>query len=409
MNILFLDQYSELGGGQRCLLDVMPAIEQRGWRAHAAIPGNGPLRELLRARNVDVEDIPCGSYRSGSKSAADILRFSRDLPRQVRVIRGLLDREPFDLVYVNAARLLPAVALAAGSRVPVLFHVHFPIYGSAARLAGWSIRRTNATVVGCCRFVTKSLQRYIPRGRLRVVANGAADLGFQERSFGDKGRWRIGVVGRIAPEKGQVEFLRAAALLAPQFPGLRFVICGAPLWAARSYFDEVRRLASTLPVDFLDWQDDVAPVLAQLDMLVVPSGQEGMPRIILEAFSAGLPVVAFPVCGIPEAIEDEATGFLVPDASPQGLAGRIAGLISGDAGKLGTVALNARHEWERCYTVATYRNEIGALIEDLVGVSPQEEYRSHVNIPACLTGRGYSPAREGREQSREIASLRLRR
>ena len=46
MNILFLDQFSDLGGAQRCLLDLLPAVIERGWRAHVAAPGEIALLEL---------------------------------------------------------------------------------------------------------------------------------------------------------------------------------------------------------------------------------------------------------------------------------------------------------------------------------------------------------------------------
>jgi glycosyltransferase involved in cell wall biosynthesis len=373
MNILFLDQFSELGGGQRCLLDLLPALEERGWRAHAAVPGNGPLIGLLRSRNVGVDLIPCGPYRSGSKSVADILRFPWDVWRQARVIRGLLRRQSFDLIYVNGARLLPAAVVAGRGRIPILFHVHFPIHGYAARLAGFSIRQAGVSVAACCRYVAQPLRRYVARGRLRVIANGIPDTGFRERSFGAGGCWRIGVIGRIAPEKGQKKFLQAAALLAAEFPGARFVICGAPFWAARNHLNEVQALAHGLPVEFMDWQDDVAPVLAGLDLLVIPSAQEGMPRILLEAFSAGLPVVAFPASGIPEAIEDGVTGFLVPESSPEALAARIQDLIRGDPERLARVARDARDEWRRRYTVGRYRDEIISLLQDLVSDRQAED------------------------------------
>jgi glycosyltransferase involved in cell wall biosynthesis len=112
----------------------------------------------------------------------------------------------------------------------------------------------------------------------------------------------------------------------------------------------------------MDWQDDVAPVLAGLDLLVIPSVQEGMPRILLEAFSAGVPVVATP----PEAIEDEVTGFLVPESFPESFARRISDLMTGDPERLARVARNARDEWRRRYTVARYRDEIISLLQDLV-------------------------------------------
>ena len=71
MNVLFLDQFSELGGAQRCLLDLLPEILERGWSATAALPGAGPLVGLLRDWQVPVQQIPCGPYESGSKSFTD--------------------------------------------------------------------------------------------------------------------------------------------------------------------------------------------------------------------------------------------------------------------------------------------------------------------------------------------------
>src|ERR1700723_729834 len=184
----------------------------------------------------------------------------------------------------------------------MLFHAHHCIEQSNARyVERLALRRS--TVAACCGAVAQSLR--IPEDRVHVIPNGTADLGFVERRFD---ALRIGIVGRISPEKGQVEFLRAAAVL----NGARFVVCGAPLFGDHDYYNEVLRLAAGLPVEFLDWQDDVGAVMRDLDILIIASKQEGMPRVLLEAFSAGLPVVAFPVGGIPEVIEDEITGFLAP-------------------------------------------------------------------------------------------------
>jgi glycosyltransferase involved in cell wall biosynthesis len=356
MNVLFLDQFSELGGAQRCLLDLLPAIEERGWRASAALPGSGPLVEALRARHVDVHEIPCGPYQSGRKSLPDVVRFMRDLRSQVSVLRSL----NFDLLYVNGPRLLVAAAIALDGRAPVLFHAHSRIPpGLLSSIAGWSIRRMNAAVIAC----SSSVAPNVPRDKLSVIANGTPDLGFRERSFN---HWRIGIIGRISPEKGQTEFLRAAAILAPQFPEVRFVICGAPILPAGNYFDTVRELAKGLPVELLGWREDVAPVLAELDLLAIPSTAEGMPRVLLEAFSAGVPVVAFPVGGIPEVIADMETGFLVPEKTSGALAGRMREIMLLGQAPLQTIAANARRAWERLYTVENYRKNVTDLMERLV-------------------------------------------
>lgn len=350
-----------MGGAQRCLLDLMPAIEERGWNARAAIPARGPLAALLRSRGVGVDEIKCGPYRSEKKSASDLLQFAADVPRQTAKIADLLDQSATDLVYVNGPRLLIAAALAARGKVPLLFHAHHRVGQRSARyVEGLALRRSGGVVAACCDAVAQSLRSFAPAGRIHVVPNGTADLGFVERGF-EKRERRVGIIGRIGVEKGQAEFLRAAAALVEGGSHARFVICGAPLFGDRGYYDQVLRLASGLPVEFLDWQEDVGGVMRDLDVLVIPSRHEGMPRVLLEAFSAGLPVVAFPVGGIPEVIEDGATGFLAAD-----LAATLREVLEADPEKLRTVAANARREWEQHYTVARYRERITTLMEQCV-------------------------------------------
>lgn len=360
MNVLFLDQYSVLGGAQQCLLDLLPGIEERGWSARAAVPPGGPLVEILRGRGMRVDEIRCGPYGNGHKSGADVVQFAADVPRQRAAISELIRGSRTDLVYVNGPRLLVAAALATRGRVPMLFHAHHRIaQGSARYVEGMALRRAVAMIAACCDAVARPLRELVPDERVHVIPNGTADLGFAERKAGNQRR--IGVIGRIAPEKGQAAFLEAAARLLQRGVDARFVICGAPLFGDGNYYNEVLRLAAGLPVEFLDWQDDVGAVMRNLDLLVIPSKQEGMPRVLLEAFCVGVPVVAFAVGGIPEVIENRVTGFLADD-----LATTLEEVLKADSQVLQGIALDARREWERRYTVGTYRERITNLMEQAV-------------------------------------------
>jgi glycosyltransferase involved in cell wall biosynthesis len=379
VKILFLDQFSEMGGGQRVLLDFVDAVVGRGWTAHVLVPGSGPLVEQLRARDVPVEHIPCGPYRSGGKSPADFLRFARDVRQQVREIDNRLRQERFDLIYVNGPRLLSAATRAVRDRAPVWFHAHSRIQQAyAVRAAGSSIRKVDATVVACSKSAAEPLRRYIAPGKLHVIPNGTPDLGFRPRGFG--GAWTVGVVGRVSPEKGQMDFLQAIALLKPEFPRVRFIVCGAPILPARKYFDRVQTLARSLNVELSGWREDIASVFSELDLLVVPSKEEAMGRVLVEAFSAGVPVVAFPVGGIPEVIIDGETGFLVSETTPQALAGRIRKLLNGDAETLQKIACNARRAWEQRYTVTAFQQRITNLMARVVSVW-QAEHRTAAPLP----------------------------
>src|SRR5712671_5967047 len=109
----------------------------------------------------------------------------------------------------------------------------------------------DATVVACSNSAAEPLLPYVQGGNLHIIPNGAPDLGFCERRFDKAADWTIGVVGRISPEKGQLQFLDAVALLKPEFPRLRFVLIGTVSWSAQKYFDRVQARARDLNVELL--------------------------------------------------------------------------------------------------------------------------------------------------------------
>src|SRR5262249_958426 len=148
MNILFLDQFSDLGGAQRCLLDLLPAVRERGWRPHVAAPGYGDLRARSVALGAEFYSIRCGPYESGRKSPGDLGRVATELPLLARAIARLVRDTRADIVYVNGPRLLPAASLSAP---PMVFHCHSYLKQPyAAALAGISL--ANAHIIGSCNF-----------------------------------------------------------------------------------------------------------------------------------------------------------------------------------------------------------------------------------------------------------------
>ena len=367
VNILFLDQFSDLGGAQQCLLDLIPAVRARGWQAFCGVPGDGPFTAKLRELGVEVSPISCGPYASGRKSLRDVWRFARQLPRLAGEITQLAESARADLIYVNGPRVLPAAARAAGGRWPLVYHCHSRPAGQyAISLVARALRRADADVIACSRFAAEPFAG----SNVHVVYNGVSAGKPRHRQTPP---WRIGVIGRISPENGQAEFLQAARMLSERVPGLHFVVCGAPLFAnsaARKYAAGLSPLASGLPVEFLGWRDDVSAVLADLDVLVTPSiGNPGAPRVILEAFAAGVPVVAFACGGIPELVADGETGFLIKPQNPHALATRLEELLRHPA-SLHEAARRALAIWKLRFTVERYQQEIVAVLETLTRVSP---------------------------------------
>jgi glycosyltransferase involved in cell wall biosynthesis len=133
-------------------------------------------------------------------------------------------------------------------------------------------------------------------------------------------------LGRLGKRKGIYDLLEAAALLKSE--NIRFVLAGDGDIEQVNQHIANHGLASNVSV--LGWvsPDKVVALLRDADIYALPSYDEGLPMGILEAMSAGLPVVTTPIGGIPEAVADNDNGFLVRPGDCAGLAERLKRLAS---------------------------------------------------------------------------------
>ncbi len=136
----------------------------------------------------------------------------------------------------------------------------------------------------------------------------------------------VGTVGRLVPIKGQEWLLKAAPSVLIEFPEAYFVIIGdGPMLGGLGQL--AAKLGIGLRVVFLGAREDVSECLAALDLFVLPSLNEGMGRVLLEAMAVGCAVVATRVGGIPDIVTDGATGLLVPPRDDRALAEAILTLL----------------------------------------------------------------------------------
>jgi glycosyltransferase involved in cell wall biosynthesis len=296
-------------------------------------------------------------------------RFLGGIPKLAGEIRTLAARIDAGLVYINGPRLVPAAALA-GLRAPVLFHAHsFIGPGALRRVIGIALRKANAQVVGSCEFVADPWRSYVLREGFSIVYNGVTGPA-ELPAAGASRPPTVGCIGRIAPEKGQLKFLQAAGIIHAAIPDSRFIVYGAALFddpAVLRYDARVRAAAAGLPVDFPGWIPDVYAELANLDLLLVPSaGHEGTTRVILEAFAAGVPVVAFRSGGIPEVVDAGLDGYLAGDVEE--MARLSIDLLTGPPERRASLSEAARQTWLRRFTKERYHDQ---LLQCLCGAAQQ--------------------------------------
>lgn len=167
--------------------------------------------------------------------------------------------------------------------------------------------------------------------RVRVIPNGCDATVFRR---GDRAAARaaLGVpadaelvlyVGRLVPEKGLRELVAAARSLCAQRPRLRLVLLGqGPM---HDELTDVAAGSDALPIDLPGALPpiDVARWMTAADIVTLPSYSEGHPNVIVEALACGRPVVATPVGGIPEVVDDD-SAILVPARDSGALATGLA-------------------------------------------------------------------------------------
>lgn len=167
----------------------------------------------------------------------------------------------------------------------------------------------------------------------QVIAGSGVDVErFAPRARPD-GAPTVVLAARLLWDKGVAEFVEAARRLRRRGVAARFWVVGSPDPGNPRSIPE-RQISAWRdegPVEFLGHQDDMPAILRQAHVAVLPSYHEGVPKFLLEAAAAGLPLVASDIPGCREVVQSEINGLLVPPRDPAALAAALGRLI-GDAG-----------------------------------------------------------------------------
>ncbi|MDQ1330095.1 MAG: hypothetical protein QG578_358 [Thermodesulfobacteriota bacterium] len=178
--------------------------------------------------------------------------------------------------------------------------------------------------------------RIAPMDKFSVVHSGIRLDGFSDppvdpavirRKLGipEKGLV-IGTAGRHAAVKGQRYLIEAAVNITEAKPDTMFVFLGAGE-LSEELEDMALKLGVMEKVKFPGWRPDVAEVMSVFDLFVLPSLNEGMGRVLVEAMALGKPVVASNVGGIPDLVDHGKTGYLVPPGDVRSLSAAICDII----------------------------------------------------------------------------------
>jgi glycosyltransferase involved in cell wall biosynthesis len=348
--VVYLNSAAGVGGGEKWMLALADGLDPARYASAFVVTGEGRFADEARRRGHPVTVIGLARLVSARSLVALVRHFRQARP---------------DLVHTAGARASFYGRLAAWlAGVPaVISSVHTSI--GDYEVAGWRRRlylaldrltaRIAHRLIATSETVAADLvaRGQAPRSRVATIPNRPDPRDLAPTRPRAAVRWELGaadgevllgVVARLAEQKGVADFLDASAQLAGR-AGWRAVIVGdGPERAALEV--RARRLGLAGRCGFAGTRTDLGDLLAAFDLLVVPSRSEGLPYLVLEAMVAGTPLVATAVGGIPEVVVDGVHATLVPPRAPARLAGAIAGCLDDPARARGRADAARRHAAE---------------------------------------------------------------
>lgn len=300
---------------------------------------------------------------------------------QIRLWRLLRHLNP-DIVHTRNLPTLECVpaALFAGVRCRVHGEHGWDVYDLYGKKSRYRLlRRALSPFITGFVAVSRHLERWlvdtigIPVRKVRKIYNGVdTDVflpavpgrgGLLPKGFAEPDCIVIGSVGRLQAVKDQMSLVKAFLRLRDEAPALSRR-CRLILIGAGPCEDEIRKTVSERGLREQVWmpgsRDDVAELMREFDLFVLPSLNEGTSNTILEAMATGLPVVATDVGGNGELVGHDINGYLVPAADADAMAGAIRRYVRhaelrrrhGEAGRASALASFSIHRMVSEYTAA---------------------------------------------------------
>jgi len=337
-SVLIAHPSADVYGSDLQLLETVTAIIGASWTVHVILPMDGPLVPRLLQRGAQVTCCSFPVLRKSMLTPWGVFSLLTTLllaaPTMVRHIRRFRP----DTVLVNTVTIPWWIVAGRLTRRMTVVHVHEAEEdGSRFLLTALALPNLLAhRLVVNSRSSGSALALHVPRlrPRITVVHNGMPGpvedpSPVRARRVDDDAV--VLLVARLSPRKGVDVALEAVASLRRAGRSVRLVICGSVFPGYEWYEQQLRERACKDDLDgaveLRGYVDSTWPLLAQADVVIVPSRVEPFGNTAVEALLAQRPVVASDVQGLAEIVEDGINGLLAKAGDAADLARQIARLL----------------------------------------------------------------------------------
>lgn len=366
-----------IGGAHVHVRDVCEGLQRRGHEVTVLLGGHGPFVADLHARGI-----ACRTVEHLVRKISPV----SDALALLAIRRALRELSP-DLVSTHSSKAGWLGRIAAWSLgIPVTFTAHGWAFTEGVSRASALLYRTVERfaapfadrIITVSEYDRRLALRYhvASAGKMKTILNGMPRVDDALCANPGAEPPRIAMVARFDAPKDHGTLLRALGRLR-ELPWTLDLIGDGPTLDATKVLAEA--LGLTDRVRFLGNRDDVGRCLSRCQLLALTSDWEGLPLSVLEGMRAGLPVVASDVGGIPEAVQDGATGLLAPRRDEGALASQLSRLLV-DRDLRVRMGAAGRERFQREFT-------FDVMLERTLDI-----YTSVLQAPGQSRGQGRAPA-----------------
>ncbi len=333
LNIMFVIGSLGVGGAERHLSRIAPALVSRGLRVHVySLAGTGTLHNELERGGVKVLVPPIDRASIGNSI---VLRALRMMLAAIHLTYVMIQKRPRIVhFFLPAAYMVGAVAAwIARINVRIMSRRSLNNYQRAYPAAQWlekRLHRTMDAVLGNSMAVVRQLRddEAVPENRLGLIYNGIEAVSASDDRCAVRASLMIDdrtlvfiVVANLIPYKGHRDLLEAFSLANDRIEQpWRLLIVGRDDGIGSELGAVAGRLNIGSNVSFLGLRSDAASLMSASDVGLLSSHEEGFSNTILEGMAAGLPMIVTNVGGNAEAVVDGETGLVVPPHDPAAFA-----------------------------------------------------------------------------------------
>jgi glycosyltransferase involved in cell wall biosynthesis len=308
MKVLFLSHQAEfIYGGEVCTLAFMQELVEQGVDVHFASP-RGPYSE--RARKIAAwHEIPSRQF---GRKITMLPSFAISWKGTERRLADIIKKEKIDVLHATSLKAM-VFASPLRKKLPVIWHHHdiLPPGFWNDRWANLLAKAARLILVPSAATRLALLQSGVNPLKIKVLNNGFSISEWQVRPAPRLRKLKLAFVGELSERKG-VDRLPAILASCSKKADCELVLVGEAV-SDPGFGKKIREEFSKGKGEaiFLGLRSDVKEILQGIDILLVPSRQDPLPTVIVEAGLSGVPVLAAPVGGIPEMVHDGENGFLV--------------------------------------------------------------------------------------------------